>query len=258
MSKRLPLLLAFKRALEWPIERWRSLLPATLLLALVDAACFAGVLAAVNVDEAGVPQPRPDAGPLLMGALLIASIVGLAYGLGLYRRVLLDEMRPGLSLFVLDRRLLRAVGLGARMTGLGFAAVLSAALLARFLGGAATLPTLTLFAYLALVVPRLRLAFAAAALDEPAPSLTEAWRRTRGEAVGLVAGVVAIYLVLTLAQTLLGLLPFLDTGAPAFLIAGLFAALQSCVSVVFIALAYDALVRGGGPEPGSGLPPSLH
>ncbi|GIL41097.1 hypothetical protein [Roseiterribacter gracilis] len=248
MATRFPLSLAFKRALEWPLENWRSLLPATLLLGLVDAACFAGVLAAVNVDEAGVLQPRAEAGPLLLGALLIASIVGLAYGLGLYRRVLLGEHRPGLSLFVLDRRLLRAIGVGARMCGIGFTLVLASALLSRLVGIPAFLPTLVLFAYLALIVPRFRLAFAAAALDEPNPTLGEAWRRTRGAAVNVVVGVVSIYLVLTVAQWIVALLPLLNEGVPAFLIAGLFAALQSCVSVVFLALAYDALVRGGGPE----------
>jgi hypothetical protein len=247
MSTRLPLQLALRRAVEWPLERWRSLLPATLLLALVDAACFAGMLAAANIDSAGVPQPQADAAPLLLLAMLVAAAIGLSYGLGVYRRVLLDEPRPGLSLFVLDRRLLRALGLGARIAGMGIVLIVLASLLARFVGGGASLPTIAMLAYLVLVLPRLRFAFAAAAMDEPVPTLAEAWRRTRSEAVGIVAGVVMVYVALTIAQSLLGLIPGLDEGVPAFLLAGLFAALQSCVSVVFIALAYDALVRGGGP-----------
>lgn len=250
-----PVLAAFRRAFLLPWEQRAALAPATAILLLAQTIFWAAADAVFGRGADGNLEIYRDAMPVLAAICVVVATINLAYGLGLYRRVLLDEPRQGLGLFVVDRRLLLAIGTGVKIWLLAIAVTALATTLEVLLfgrgpdaGGAGAV--VALIAFSLLLFPRLRLAFAAIAIDDPDTSLRTAWQRSQGNSLRLAGLTALLYCSLSAAQEIVGLpVTAIDpTGWVVLLLAGLAATLQVVVPVVSMALVYDVLVRGGGPR----------
>lgn len=200
----------------------------------------------------------------------LAEIFGLAFAVGIQRFVLLGEMRPGIAFFRWDRNFVQYVATTLLLV-LGAAIVV---ILATRVGGAfgvapgggansgaaagLGLVMILVIAIAATTFARLSLTLPAAALGEP-DRLQRVWQATQRNGGRLFAAAVIVVLPFLIVQLILLKLSSQDQATGEALIAGepiwpvqillgLISPIQLIVLTVMLALNYDALVRGGGPE----------
>lgn len=207
------------------------------LLALPMAVLFAAQL----LQEILSAALMPDAWAKIAATFLLLIVDG-AFSVGLFRTLILDEVRPGFAFlrwgFELWRYLKTMLIATIGIVILGFAALLAAG--AQFksadfqswriilIGGVAALPLIYLAA-------RLLLAFPAAALGQD-ELFRLSWRLTKGNALRLLAALILTSLLPTLLEALLDF-----TAASKGLLAFPAALLSSAIEVLDTALITTAM-----------------
>jgi hypothetical protein len=206
---------------------------------------------------------RPSKGPGHMpsgGGLALYVLISVAFGIavtgfivGTHRMVLKSEDRVGLGYFRFD---------GATWKYFGYSVLFGIAVMIAFAivgptAAAIGVPTnlfapILAIAFIATIVIVLRLwiFLPAVAIADWGMSLADAWTATRGNTLRLFAGVLLVGLPAGVVSAIVDTI-FANSGFMSKLIGAIVKGPADAASVllttVFISLAYDCLVRGGGP-----------
>jgi hypothetical protein len=241
----LPMMAAVKRSYGLAWERAAVLKIPLIALAALFAIAF---LLRPPVD----PENMPSGGQLVL-QFLISIAFGIAvagFAVGTHRTVLKSEDRSGLGYFRFDGATWKYFGysiLFGIVVAFAFA-IVEAVAAAISVAGAILVAPLAIATFL--IGLRLWIFLPAVAIADPGTNLTGAWTATRGNTLRLFAGALLVVLPAEIVSAILNAI-FVKYGFIGKLIGailvGPFEAALVLLFTIFISLAYDCLVRGGGP-----------
>lgn len=255
-KRRLPVELVVKRSFLYAWESRHILAAPYAIYAAVTI-----LLDLLSIRVVGTENPVP------MFILQAAEqIFAMAFAVGIHRFVLLGETRPGFQFFRWDRHFVRYVLLTMLFLIL---ILLATVMMAGALGGnpeatASAGGAQALFALAVMLIPmlvaltvlcRLVMMLPAAALGDPVRA-KEIWVAMQGNSLRLLATIfVTLLPFIVLDAVLMRVAPAAGEGMVGLLViflAGLIAPLQLIVVTIMLALSYDVLIRGGGPQAAGG------
>jgi hypothetical protein len=217
-------------------------------------AIYAAVATLAEITQNGTLGARNNV--LIFLLIAIEQVFAAAFAVGIHRFVLAGEIRPGFQFLRWDRHVVRYVLLTLLLAVLLLVAAAMVLGAVGFDPAAKTvgldavsvmLGTAALFA-VTVIVSRLGLLLPSAALGDHVPPRA-VWQATERNGLRLLGLTLVTALPFLATETVLITLPGSAGGLalPIAILLGLVASAQQIVVTIMLSLAYDLLVRGGGP-----------
>jgi hypothetical protein len=241
--RRLPIDTVVKRSFLYAWES-RAVLMTPLLI-------YAAVMILADIVLSGLGEAAN--GPVQFLFAAAEQVFATGFAVGVHRYVLAGEVRPGFGFFRWDRHFVRYILLTLFLLLLVVVAavvVLGAVGFdpAKLDAATALIGSAVLFA-VTVTVSRLSLLLPSAALGDDVPART-VWKSTERNGFRLLAATLLIAMPFVIVELMLTSLRGVGGLAfPVTILLGLITSVQLVVITVMLSLAYDVLVRGGGPQP---------